>query len=117
MAERGHMQTNAHLTENLFTDLPDAMAAEIFTTLLARPGCRIERIVSHGQTTPADTPYDQPHDEWVLLLRGTARLWLEGTGEHLLEAGSHLLIPAGTRHRVLWTAPDLPTVWLAIHFA
>ncbi|MBZ8134300.1 cupin domain-containing protein [Afifella sp. IM 167] len=101
---------------SLFDDLPqEALAEEIFTTLLSRPGVRIERIVSTGQATPADTPYDQPHDEWVLLLRGAAGLWIEGEGEMELKPGDHLLIPAHRRHRV--TRTDLPTVWLAIHFA
>ena len=77
---------------------------------------RIERIVSSGQTTPADTPYDQPNDEWVLLLAGAARLWIDGDGERDLVPGDHLLIAAHRRHRVTWTATDRPTVWLAIHF-
>ncbi|MDE2405366.1 MAG: cupin domain-containing protein [Sphingomonadales bacterium] len=102
---------------NLFDPLPDAKAAERFTQLLARPGLRIERIVTRGQTTPVDQPYDQPHDEWVLLLAGAARLWLEGDGEVTLAPGDHLLIPAGVRHRVTWTPADRDTVWLALHFA
>ena len=87
----------------------------MFTTLLDRPGAHVERIVSHGQATPPDAPYDQPHDEWVLLLQGAAGLWLEGVGERVLRPGGHLLIPAHCVHRVTWTAPGEPTVWLAIH--
>lgn len=100
---------------NLLSGLPDASAAEVFTTLLARPGIRIERIVSMGQTTPEDAPYDQPHDEWVLLLAGEARLWIEGAGEHGLTPGDALLIPAHVRHRVTWTSSAPPAVWLAVH--
>jgi hypothetical protein len=55
---------------NLFTDLPAQSRDEEFVELLARKGVRIERIVSTAQSTPADAPYDQDHDEWVLLLRG-----------------------------------------------
>lgn len=102
---------------NLFDDLPRKADAELFTELLTRDGVRIERIVSTGQATPAGQPYDQEHDEWVLLLKGAAGLWLEGDGERLLRPGDHLLIPAHRRHRVLWTASGEPTVWLAIHFA
>lgn len=101
---------------NILTALPDAAQGEVFTPLLTRPGLRMERIVSMGQATPVDAPYCQPHDEWVLLLAGSARLWLEGDGEHPLHPGDQLMIPAGTPHRVTWTAPDQPTVWLAIHF-
>lgn len=99
---------------NLLADLPDASAGEVFTDLLARPGCRIERIVSRGQATPPDRPYRQAHDEWVLLLAGTARIAMDGA-ETALAPGEHLLIPAGTLHRVTFTDPDRPTVWLAIH--
>ena len=101
--------------DNLFAPLPDATTAEIFETLLQRPGVRIERIVSQGQATPQDSPYDQDHDEWVLLLAGAARLWREGSGERDLQPGDALLIPARQRHRVTWTQADPPTVWLAVH--
>ena len=101
---------------NLLADLPPPARDEAFESLLARPGARIERIVSHGQTTPPNSPYQQDWDEWVLLVAGAARLWLEGEPEVALTPGDHLLIPAGRRHRVSWTDPDRPTVWLAIHF-
>lgn len=100
---------------NLLSRLPDASDAEVFTTLLARPGLRIERIVSQGQVTPDDAPYDQAQDEWVLLLAGAARLWLEDRGDITLTPGDALLIPAHVRHRVTWTQADPPTVWLAVH--
>jgi cupin 2 domain-containing protein len=100
---------------NLLAPLPEAKGAEIFTALLARPGIRIERIVSHGQVTPPDQPYDQPHDEWVLLLAGAARLWLADRGEIALAPGDALLIPAHLRHRVTFTQAEPPTVWLAVH--
>nr|WP_221414851.1 cupin domain-containing protein [Sphingobium lignivorans] len=95
--------------------LPPARNEEDFTDILARPGLRIERIVSHGQVTPPDAPYDQSHEEWVLLLAGAARLWLEDRGEVALEPGDSLLIPAHVRHRVIYTQADPPTIWLAVH--
>lgn len=102
---------------NLWAELPERSADEQFLALLDRPGLRIERIVSWGQATPADDPYDQPGDEWILLLDGAARLWVEGQDEIALGPGDHLLIPARRRHRVTWTRPDGPTIWLAIHCA
>jgi cupin 2 domain-containing protein len=102
---------------NLLADLPGRDAEEAFESILARPGLRIERIVSHGHATSADQPCDQDEDEWVLLLAGAARLWLDGEGEVALAPGDHLLIPAHRRHRVTWTLPDGPTIWLAVHFA
>jgi cupin 2 domain-containing protein len=101
---------------NLFKNLPVGGDAEVFTELLAREGVRIERIVSTGQSTPADKPYDQAHDEWVLLLAGAAGLWIEGEGERELRPGDHVLIAAHRRHRVTWTATGEPTIWLAVHF-
>ncbi|MGI4940187.1 MAG: cupin domain-containing protein [Janthinobacterium lividum] len=101
---------------NLFDRLPAASANEEFEDILSRDGARIERIVSTGQSTPEDAPYDQDHDEWVLLLAGAAGLWVEGDGERELRPGDHLLIPAHRRHRVTWTAKGAATVWLAIHF-
>jgi cupin 2 domain-containing protein len=81
---------------NLFANLPVETKDEVFTELLSRPGARIERIVSNGQSTPVDTPFNQDHDEWVLLLRGSASLWVEGDGEHDLHPGDHILIPLVT---------------------
>jgi cupin 2 domain-containing protein len=103
------------MVANLLSDLPEPGADEAFAVILERPGVRIERIVSRGHATPVDEPYQQDEDEWVLLVQGGARLWLDGQGEVALEPGDHLLIPAGLRHRVTWTMPDAPTVWLAIH--
>ncbi len=99
---------------NLLAELPPAGVAEAFQHLLVRPGCRIERIVSHGQVTPPDQPYLQPHDEWVLLLAGAARVEMAGA-ETALAPGDHMLIPAHASHRVTFTDPDGPTIWLAVH--
>ncbi len=101
---------------NLFENLPGPAHDETFEDLLKRPGVRVERIVSYGQFTPPGSPYDQDHDEWVLLLGGSAGLWIEGDGERDLRPGDHVLIPARRLHRVTRTAPDQPTVWLAVHF-
>lgn len=99
---------------NLLADLPDARAGEIFTPIVRRPGCTIERIVSLGQITPVDAPYRQDHDEWVLLLAGRAVVEVGGCETTLLP-GDHLLIPRGEAHRVVHTDPHDPTVWLAVH--
>lgn len=101
---------------NLLADLPRDIDKEVFTDILTRGSVRIERIVSYGQATPPDQPYDQEHDEWVILLAGSAGLWLEGEEEVTLRPGDNILIPAHLRHRVTWTAKDEPTVWLAVHF-
>ncbi len=93
--------------------LSSPLDGERFDDLLVRPGVRIERIESHGHTTPPDRPYVQDWDEWVLVLAGEAELDLDGPGLRRLGTGEALLIPAGTAHRVTYTAD--PTIWLAIH--
>lgn len=103
----------------LFDDLPAVPPpAERLDTILSGPGLRLERIVSLGHVTPPGEWYDQDADEWVLVVRGRARLRFEDGADALgLEAGDHLFIPAHRRHRVEWTDPDRPTVWLALHLA
>lgn len=100
---------------NIFAPLPDARDGEVFTPLLERGGVRIERIVSHGQATPEDTPFVQDAGEWVVVLRGSAALRIEGQAEVSLVPGDHVFIPGGTRHWVTRTDPDGPTLWLAVH--
>ena len=95
-----------------------ALPEELVDVLLARPGLRIERIVSTGQVTRQGTWYDQDTDEWVLVVAGAARLRIESEdADRELSAGDWLLLPAHCRHRVTWTASDPPTMWLAVHFA
>jgi cupin 2 domain-containing protein len=102
---------------NVFAGLPRALSGEVVTTLVADGCIRIERIVSHGQASPPGFWYDQDQHEWVAVLRGAAKIRFEGD-EPLVEmhAGDFITIPAHRRHRVEWTTPDEPTVWLAVHF-
>ena len=104
---------------NLFAGLPVAPeATERLETLLARPGLRIERIVSSGQASPAGFWYEQADAEWVVLLAGEALLrFADETEARRLLAGDWLNIEPGRRHRVEWTASTVPTVWLAVHHA
>ena len=102
--------------DNLLQGLPAGLAEEAFADILRRPGLRLERIVSTGQSTPSGAWLEQAWEEWVLLLTGAAGLTLEGDPPLTLGPGDHLLIPAGRRHRVDWTDADAPTVWLAAHF-
>ena len=102
---------------NLFDDLPRQSDKEVLTELLCRKGVRIERIVSTGQFTPVDKPYAQEYEEWVLLVSGSAGLWIEGEAERELRPDDYVLIPSHRPHRVTWTAKDEPTVWLAVHLS
>jgi cupin 2 domain-containing protein len=91
-------------------------AEEKVETLYQRPGLRIERIVSTGQVSPDGHWYDQDSDEWVLVVKGSARLRIEGEAQDReLGEGDYVFLPAHCRHRVAWTRSEPPTVWLAIH--
>lgn len=102
---------------NLLDNIPGQSTCESFAPLLSGDDFRLERIVSLGHATPPGEWFDQDSAEWVLLLSGAASLQFEGESSlRELRPGNYLLIPAHCRHRVEWTAPDVPTVWLALHY-
>ena len=102
---------------NLLRDIPDARTGEITEAIATRPGVRIARIVSLGQASPPDFWYDQAEAEWVLVLAGAARLrFADEPEERLLGPGDWVEIAAHRRHRVEWTDPAQPTVWLAVFY-
>jgi cupin 2 domain-containing protein len=100
---------------NLFSNLPSQFPDELATTLLDAGNVRIERIVSHGHASPQTFWYDQDQHEWVLVLKGEARLRFEDK-EVEMKPGDFVNIPAHQKHRVEWTTPDEPTIWLAIFY-
>lgn len=100
---------------NLLHDLPRHLPEELLTTLLESPGVRIEQIVSQGHSSPEGFWYDQEQSEWVAVLTGAARLKFEDRTVEM-NPGDFVNIPAHTRHRVEWTTPHEPTVWLAVHY-
>lgn len=102
---------------NFFDALPKPDGPEeVFHDLLAVPGLRIERIVSQGHVSPADFWYEQDWDEWVMVLQGEAHLEIEHQQELIrLTKGDHAWLPAGCRHRVVYTSALPPTIWLAVH--
>ncbi len=104
------------ISTNIFANIPEQLPEELFECILKQEKIVIERIVSNGHTTPAGQWYNQPQDEWVILLQGQATLYFEDSQRLvILKPGDYLLIPAYTRHRVEWTIPDVSTIWLAIH--
>lgn len=102
---------------DLLAEVPTHLPSELLETLLQTDSLRIERIVSHAHASEPDFWYDQDEHEWVLLLAGAARLQIDGESQEVeLRPGQAILIPAHRRHRVAWTTPDEPTVWLAIFY-
>ncbi len=103
------------MLSNLFADLPIGLPTELVTMLLESDNLRIERIVSHGHSSPEGFWYDQDEHEWVIVLQGKAKVAIPD-GIRELGPGDFLNIPAHQKHRVEWTAPDEPTIWLAIFY-
>jgi len=102
-------------SSSIFADIPEFLPAELCQTLVEKPVVRIERIVSRGHSSEADFWYDQPCAEWVILIKGKAKLAFFDGRDIVLTEGDYLLIPANCKHRVAWTSPAMDTVWLAIH--
>jgi len=102
---------------NLFSPLPSKLLVELAATVIRSKHVRIERIVSTGHASPKDFWYDQEEAEWVVVLKGEAKLLFDGETQPLhLKSGDHVSIPAHRRHRVEWTTPKEPTVWLAVFY-
>jgi cupin 2 domain-containing protein len=96
----------------LFDELPQRpMPEELVQTLHEARGVRIERIVSFGHATGW---YDQDEDEWVAVLAGTGELEFADGSRREMRPGDYEWLPAHRRHRVVGTATDQPTVWLAV---
>jgi cupin 2 domain-containing protein len=94
---------NATVANNIFSEIPDQLSAEIFECILKKENIVIERIISNGHITTAG--------------QGQAILLFEEHQKRVtLNPGDYLLIPAHARHRVEWTLPEFSTIWLTIHF-
>lgn len=106
------------MNSNSLYSLPEASSfpdgGEFFEVLFrGGDGLFVERIVSHGHTTPEGQWYDQEKDEWVAVLQGEARLLFADGREARLGPGMHLFLPRHEKHRVTYTSS--PCIWLAIH--
>ena len=102
---------------NLLADIPASIREEIVQTLMTDSNLRIERILSLGHSSPDGFWFDQDKHEWVVLLKGAARLRFENVAESIeMSPGSFVNIPAHQRHRVEWTDSTQPTIWLAVHY-
>ncbi|MDP8220729.1 MAG: cupin domain-containing protein [Candidatus Stygibacter frigidus] len=103
---------------NLFNDLPEfPFPEEITQSLFTRQNIRIEKIISSGQVSPPDFWYDQPQNEWVLILSGDAAIKFKKPDQIFqLKTGNYLYIPAHQLHQVVKTSDSENTIWLAIFF-
>lgn len=98
--------------KNLLENIPDSSKDEIFETLISNDNVRIERIISYGQITPKDYWYDQDEDEFVLIIKGSAKILYKDGTIITLNTNDFLNIEAHQKHQVIYTEDT--TVWLAV---
>ena len=103
---------------NLFEELPADLSQEAIEILASGQQVTIERIVSNGQSSPNGFWYDQNQHEWVILLKGEARIeFIDNHQTVCMKPGDYLNIEAHRKHRVAFTSNHETTVWLAIHYS
>lgn len=99
---------------NIPSEIQTGETREFVETILgANEELYVERIISQGQATGADKWYDQDHDEWVVVLKGQAKIQYRDGTEVTLGEGDHLFLPKHMEHRVSYTSA--PCIWLAVH--
>ncbi len=99
--------------EDFFAITPSG-DSEVVDILLQSDNCRIQRIVSCGQSSPLGFWYDQDEDEWLILLQGEAGLLIEGGQKIILSAGQYIFLPAHQKHRLQYTSIEPPCIWLCV---
>lgn len=101
---------------NLLSAIPSDIPNEIFEDIINTEKLRVERIISKGHTSPEHGWYDQDESEWVVVLSGYGVIEFIDGIKVTLKQGDYVNIKAGTKHRVIETAPDEATIWLAIFY-
>ncbi|PIW62014.1 cupin domain-containing protein [Shewanella sp. CG12_big_fil_rev_8_21_14_0_65_47_15] len=104
------------MVHNFFSDIPVDLSAEVFEKLAVSSNVTIERIISHGQSTPAGQWYDQTQHEFVILLKGEAALEFAQGELVILTPGDYLTILPHQKHRVASTSTHSETLWLAVFY-
>jgi len=84
--------------------------SEFFETILKHKNIEIKKIISNTLKTPQT--FIQKEDEFVVLLKGCAKIEINGEVKKL-KSGDYLFIPANTPHTLLKTKKT--AIWLAIH--
>lgn len=100
---------------NLLAEPLPASGEESVRDLQSGPGWRMQLIQSCAAASAEGFWYEQEEHEWLVLLRGSARLALERPAELLdLSVGDALYLAPHRRHRVERTDPDPGTLWLVL---
>jgi len=105
-----------HVIKNIISPLPEDLSKEVIEDLAGSSTVRIERIVSNGHSSPELGWYDQEESEWVVVLQGSGAILFESGQEVVLNVGDSINISAHTKHKVLRTDRQRPTIWLAVFY-
>lgn len=95
---------------NIFEKATPPAAGETFEPLLSIDNLVVERILSSAEVEPRE--YRQSQHEWVLLLRGKARLSVDGEIVDMTD-GDYVFLPAEAPHSVLSVSDG--AIWLGVH--
>ena len=99
---------------NLYEKIPKKLYKELFNKIISEKGIKIERIVSRKHITPKGKWYNQNKNEFVLVLKGNAKLRFEKNKIINVKKGDYIIIPAHLKHRVEKT--DKETIWLVVFY-
>lgn len=100
--------------DNIYNNIVSSENEE-FLKIIQKDNIKIERIVSNGQSSPQNFWYNQKQNEFVIVLKGEAIIDFKDT-EIKLKEGDYLNIKAHKKHRIKYTTPDEPTIWLAVFY-
>lgn len=103
------------MIKNIYNDIPVNFDKEIFEDILKNDNIRIERIISNGPESNDGNWYNQKENEFVILLKGKAKIIFENFDVELNE-GSYINISANTKHKVEITDENEKCIWLAVFY-
>jgi cupin 2 domain-containing protein len=112
----GEPESRLH-DDNLLQEALPSRGGESERILLEGDRWWLTLINSNEASTPSGEWMSQETFEWVLLLRGSARIRCENPPEEIdLSVGDYWFIPPHRRHRVERTDAELGTLWLTLHW-
>lgn len=113
----GEPEIRSDIHNNLLQEDLPASGRESERILLQQDQWWLTLINSNEASTPSGEWMSQETFEWVLLLRGSARIRCDNPREEIdLSVGDHWFCPPYRRHRVERTDPAPGTLWLALHW-
>lgn len=104
------------LPKNIFEQIDINLNEEIIENIVNSDNIRIERIISFDHKSPNGFWYDQDENEFVIVLEGEATLEFDKNTLVSLKKGDYIIIEKHKKHRVVGTAKNMLTIWLAIFY-